>query len=185
VATRREFHEALRLEFPRAIAEMRRGNVAPVDLAQASIGPGMETFTSYERVLNADGSSMSIRDALARINATLDEVMAEYEGDLDSDTRWALTWFDQHGYSEGPFGDAETLSKAKNTSVEGLASAGIINSLRGRVRLLEPNELDAAWQPETDRRLTIWEMHGQDGREIEWVYEALSENEAEFGPCAA
>ena len=119
-ATRREFQEALRTEFPEALAHLQRSNIAPVDLAQASIGPGMAIFTRYREVLNADGSTMSVRDALALINATLDEVLAEQEGDFDADSRWALTWFEQHGFTEGEYGVAEQLSKAKNTSVDGL-----------------------------------------------------------------
>ena len=148
----------LRAEFPKALAHLQRSNIAPVDLAQASIGPGMALFTRYSRVLNADGSEMSIRDALALINSTLDEALAEQEGDFDADTRWALTWFEQHGYSEGSFGDAETLSKAKNTSVEGMVGAGIIESWRGGVRLIKATEFDPKWDPTTDRRLTVWEM---------------------------
>ena len=157
-ATRREFQEALRSEFPKALADLQRSNIAPVDLAQASIGPGMAVFTRYREVLNADGSKMSVGEALALINATLDEVLTEQEGDFDADTRWALTWFEQHGYTEGEYGIAEQLSKAKNTSVGGLVRAGIIESRRGAVRVLKPAELDAAWDPTTDSRLTVWEM---------------------------
>ena len=157
-ATRREFQEALRSEFPKALGELQRSNIAPVDLAQASIGPGMAVFTRYRDVLNADGSAMSVRDALSLINATLDEVLAEQEGDFDDDSRWALTWFEQHGYVEGEYGVAEQLSKAKNTSVDGLVRAGIIESRRGAVRILKPAELDEGWDPATDSRLTVWEM---------------------------
>ena len=155
--TRHAFQMELRTEFPRALAHLQRSNIAPVDLAQASIGPGMAVFSRYSRVLNADGSEMSVGDALALINAILDEALAEQEGDFDPDTRWAITWFEQHGYAKGSFGDAETLSKARNTSVEGMVSAGIIESWRGGVRLIEPTDLDPHWNPEADRRLTIWE----------------------------
>ena len=157
-ATRREFQEALRTEFPEAMAHLQRANIVPVDLAQASIGPGMAVFTRYSEVLNADGSKMSVGEALALINATLDEVLEEQEGDFDADSRWALTWFDTHGYSGGEYGDAETLSKAKNTSVDGLVRAGIIESRRGDVRILKPVELNPEWDPTTDSRLTVWEM---------------------------
>ena len=157
-ATRREFQEALRAEFPRALRQMQHGSIAPVDLAQASIGPGMAVFTRYREVLNADGSQMSVRDALALINDMLDEVLEEQEGDFDSDSRWALTWFEQSGYADGEYGDAETLSKAKNTSVDGLVRAGIVESRRGKVRILKPEELDPEWDPATDSRLTVWEM---------------------------
>ncbi len=158
VATRREFQEALRLEFPDALAHFRGSNIAPVDLAQASIGPGMAVFTRYSNVLNADGSKMSIGDALALINATLDEVLAEQASDIDADSRWALAWVEQAGYEEGDYGVAETLSTAKNTSVDGLVRAGIIESRRGAVRILKPSELDPDWDPGSDSRLTDWEM---------------------------
>ena len=157
-ATRRELQEALRTELPRALADLQRSNIAPVDLAQASIGPGMAIFTHYSEVLNADGNPMSVGDALALINATLDEVLAEQEGDFDSDTRWALSWFEQHGFTEGEYGVAEQLSKAKNTSVAGLVQGGLIKSQRGRVRLFQPSELDSDWNPTTDYRLTVWDM---------------------------
>ena len=158
VATRQDFQRALRAEFPRALADLQRSNIAPVDLAQASIGPGMAVFTRYSAVLNAGGSNMSVGEALALINATLDEVLEEQEGDFDAESRWALTWFEQHGYTDGEYGVAEQLSKAKNTSVDGLVRAGIIQSRRGTVRILKPAELDPGWDPSTDSRLTVWEM---------------------------
>ncbi|MCA1964966.1 MAG: hypothetical protein LDL31_13555, partial [Prosthecobacter sp.] len=117
------------------------GNIAPVDLAQAAIGPGMVVFTRYARVLDAQGKALTVREALALINETLDTALAEQEGDFDADSRWALAWFDQFGFDEGEFGVAETLSKAKNTSIAGLAEAGILESARGKVRLLRPEEL--------------------------------------------
>ena len=101
---------------------------------------------------------MTVRDALAAINQVLDEALAEQEGDFDADTRWALAWFEQYGFNEGEFGVAETLSKAKNTSVGGIQEAGIARSKAGKVRLLKPNELPADWDPTTDFRLTHWEM---------------------------
>ena len=158
VATRREFQDALRSEFPGAVAHLQRSNIAPVDLAQGAIGPGMAVFTRYSQVLNADGSRMSVGEAFALINTTLDEVLTEQEGDFDSDSRWALTWFEQHGYAAGEYGLAEQLSKAKNTSVDGLVRAGVVESRRGAVRVLKPAELDDAWDPATDTRLTVWEM---------------------------
>ena len=157
-ATRREFQDRLRSEFPNDLAHLQRSNIAPVDLAQASIGPGMRIFTEYREVLNADGSAMTVREALALINATLDEVLAEQEGEFDPDSRWALTWSEQHGFDEGEYGDAEQLSKAKNTSPDGLVHAGVIESRRGKVRLYRPSELDHEWDPQTDRRPTVWEM---------------------------
>lgn len=157
-ATRGEFVAALKAELPQALAHLQRGNIAPVDLAQAAIGPGMAVYTRYKKVLDAKGNPLTVREALALINQILDETLAEQEGDFDSDTRWALAWFQQHGFSEGEFGVAETLSKAKNTSVGGMIQAGILESSRGKVRLLNPSELPDDWDPESDSRLTAWEM---------------------------
>jgi len=157
-ATRREFITALKAELPQALAQLQRGNIAPVDLAQAAIGPGMAIYTRYAKVLDAEGKPLSVRNALALVNQTLDETLAEQEGDFDTDTRWALAWFEQSGFKEGEFGVAETLSKAKNTSVTGLVEAGILVSGHGKVRLLRPDELPFDWDPATDKRLTVWEM---------------------------
>ena len=160
-ATRREFLVALRSELPEALRKMQQGNIAPVDLAQAAIGPGMAIFTRYARVLDASGAALSVRDALALINETLDEALAEQEGDFDADTRWALAWFEQSGFGEGEYGVAETLSTAKNTSVAGMAEAGILTSGAGKVRLLAPAELPQDWNPKTDSRRTVWETTHQ------------------------
>ena len=111
-----------------ALAHLQRGNIAPVDLAQAAIGPGMAVYTRYAKVLDAEGKPLSVREALALINQTLDEALAEQEGDFDADSRWALAWFEQSGFAEGEYGVAETLSKAKNTSVAGMVEAGILES---------------------------------------------------------
>jgi putative DNA methylase len=157
-ATRREFVTALKAELPQALAHLQAGNIAPVDLAQAAIGPGMAVYTRYAKVLDAEGKQLSVRAALALINETLDEALAEQEGDFDADSRWALTWFDQTGFAEGDYGVAEQLSKSKNTSVGGLDEAGILVSRAGKVRLLKPDELPADWDPLTDKRLTHWEI---------------------------
>ncbi|MER2504532.1 MAG: DUF1156 domain-containing protein [Azonexus sp.] len=157
-ATRRDFVTALKAELPAALAHLQAGNIAPVDLAQAAIGPGMAVYTRYAKVLDAEGKPLSVRAALALINETLDEALAEQEGDFDADSRWALTWFDQTGFAEGDFGLAEQLSKSKNTAVDGLVEAGILVSKAGKVRLLKPAELPADWDPTTDTRLTVWEM---------------------------
>ena len=117
----------------------------------------MAVFTRYSRVLDASGAAVTVRDALSLINQTLDEVLAEQEGEFDADTRWALAWFEQSGFDPGDFGVAETLSKAKNTSVEGMVEAGIVQSGGGKVRLFRPNELSANWNPEGDSRRTAWE----------------------------
>jgi putative DNA methylase len=157
-ATRRELVTALKSELPAALAHLQRGNIAPVDLAQAAIGPGMAVYTRYAKVLDAEGKPLSVREALALINQTLDVALAEQEGDFDADTRWALAWFEQSGFTEGEYGVAETLSKAKNTSVGGMVEAGIAKSKGGRVRLLKPAELPDDWDPASDSRLTVWEM---------------------------
>ncbi|MCA1807474.1 MAG: hypothetical protein LC687_06480, partial [Actinobacteria bacterium] len=157
-ATRREFVTALKEELPQALAQLQRGNIAPVDLAQAAIGPGMAVYTRYSKVLDAEGKPLSVREALALINQTLDEALAEQEGDFDPDSRWAVTWFEQCGFEEGEYGVAETLSKAKATSVDGMVKAGIVLSKASKVRLLRPAELPVDWDPATDTRLTAWEV---------------------------
>jgi putative DNA methylase len=156
-AMRREFVTALKAELPLAVAHLQRGNIAPVDLAQAAIGPGMAVYTRYAQVLDAEGKPLSVRQALALINETLDEALTEQEGDFDADSRWALAWFEQHGFGEGEFGVADVLARAKNTSVQGMVDAGILKSSRGDVRLLKPSELAADWDPSTDTRLSAWE----------------------------
>ena len=153
---------------PPALRTMQAGSIAPVDLAQAAIGPGMAVFSRYARVLDVSGRPLSVRDALSLINQTLEEALAEQEGDFDADTRWAVAWFEQAGFLDDEFGVAETLSKAKNTSVDGMIEAGILKAGGGKVRLLRPHELPDDWDPQTDRRRTVWEMvhhlirvHGQ------------------------
>lgn len=156
--TRRGFVATLKAELPQALAHLQASNIAPVDLAQAAIGPGMAVYTRYAKVLDAEGRSLPVRTALALINEVLDEALAEQEGDFDADSRWALTWFEQCGFAEGEYGIAEQLSKSKNTSVSGLVEGGILSSRAGKVRLLKPAELPADWDPGTDRRLSVWEM---------------------------
>ena len=157
LASRRDFLAALKQELPEALRNLQKGNIAPVDLAQAAIGPGMAVFSRYARVLETDGSLMGVRTALSLINQSLDEVLAEQEGEFDADTRWALAWFDQYGFTEGAYGQAEILSTAKNTSVTGMVDAGILAAKGGKVRLLKKEELPADWDPATDERLTVWE----------------------------
>ena len=158
LATRKEFVGALRAELPDALKRLQRGNIAPVDLAQASIGPGMAVFSRYAKVLETDGSQMAVRTALSLINEALDEILAEQEGEFDADTRWAITWFEQQGFNAGPFGDADNMCRAKNTSVQGMVEAGIIEAKGGKVQLLRREALDDTWDPATDRRLTVWEV---------------------------
>ena len=132
LATRREFVAALKSELPVALAHLQRSNIAPVDLAQGAIGPGMAVYTCYAKVLDAAGKALSVREALVLINQTLDETLVQQEGDFDADSRWALAWFEQFGFDEGEYGIAEMLSKAKNTSVAGMVDAGILDSKAGR-----------------------------------------------------
>lgn len=157
VATRRDFIRTLKEELPSALSYLQRGNIAPVDLAQSAIGPGMAIYTRFQKVLDAQGGAVSIRDALTLINEIVDEVLAQQEGDFDAATRWAVAWFEQFGFNGGEYGVAETLSKAKNMTVSSLVSSGIVESRGGRVRLIEPTELAAAWQAQ-DGRGSIWEI---------------------------
>jgi putative DNA methylase len=183
--TRREFVTALKAELPVALAHLQHSNIAPVDLAQAAIGPGMGVYTRYAKVLDAEGKPLYVREALALINQTLDDALAEQEGDFDADSRWALTWFEQSAFAEGEYGVAEQLSKSKNTSVAGMVEAGILESKRGKVRLLKPDELPANWNPATDTRLTAWEIVHQLIRALESGGEgAAAELVANLGPKA-
>lgn len=156
--TRRGFLGALKRELPTALDHMRQGSIAPVDLAQATIGPGMAVFSSYDRVVENDGSDMSAKAALALINQALDEVLAVQEGDLDPDTRFCLKWYEQYGWAKAPFGDADVLSRAYNTSVRGLADAGVLTQGDGVVQLVRPQDLPASWNPVTDHRISVWEV---------------------------
>lgn len=157
-STRRDFISILRKELPGALRKLQNGNIAPVDLAQASIGPGMAIFSKYAQVLESDGQRMAVRTALQLINQTLDEVLSEQDSDYDVDTRWAISWFEQYAFDDGPYGMAETLSKAKNTSVSGLIEAGIVDAKAGKVRLYKRIELPPDWDPSKDKRLTVWEI---------------------------
>lgn len=154
---RRQFLSLLRQELKPALIKLTQGNVAPVDLAQAAIGPGMAVFSRYRAVLEADGSPMRVRTALALINQALDEALEEQEGWYDPQTRWAVTWFKQRGFQEGPYGEAETLATAKDAPVNTLAEAGIIRSGGGKVKLLSRDELNPDYDPASDKRTTIWE----------------------------
>ncbi len=142
---------------PAALKEMQSGNIAPVDLAQASIGPGMAVYSRYSKVLEPNGERLTVRTALQLINYELDAYLAEQEGDIDADSRFAVAWFEQFGFKEGGFGQADVLARAKNTSVEGLANAGVLRSGAGKVQLYHWSELEPGWDPTTDRRVTVWE----------------------------
>jgi len=170
--SRREFIRELHGVLPEALDEMTKGfgddrsPVAPVDLAQAIIGPGMAVFSKYAAVLEADGSPMSVRTALQLINRFL------AEDDFDADTQFCLHWFEQHGWSEGAFGTADTLARGKGTSVDGIKAAGVIQSGGGKVRLLKWAENPSDWDPRTDTRTPVWEALHQ-------LIRALKSNEGE------
>lgn len=157
VTSRREFVNALRRELPIALKKMQSGSIAPVDLAQAAIGPGMAVYSRYRQVLEADGSPLTVRTALQLINQELDAFLAESEGDVDADTRFCIAWFEQYGFREGEFGVADVLARAKNTSVEGLVNARVLVAGAGKVRLYAWQELEPGWDPASDRRVTVWE----------------------------
>ncbi len=160
--SRRDFQRQLRKEMPEALETMIGGEtgqtpIAPVDLAQAAIGPGMAIFSQYEAVLNQDGTRMGVHDALVLINRAITEYLEPDAGSFDSDTLFCNAWFDQYGWSTGPFGDANVLAQAKGTSVNGVETAGVIASGGGNVRLLKWAEYQADWDPTRDNRTPIWE----------------------------
>ncbi|EOW5499448.1 DUF1156 domain-containing protein, partial [Escherichia coli O1:H33] len=159
--SRRQFIRELNRVLPEALDEMTQGSidaqgisqsaVAPVDLSQAIIGPGMGIFSKYAAVLEADGSKMSVKTALQLINRFL------AEDDFDNDTQFCLHWFEQQGWRVGKFGEADVLARAKGTSVAGLQEAGVISSGQGEVQLLKWAELPTDWAPERDNRTPVWE----------------------------
>jgi hypothetical protein len=140
-ATRRQFLAELKRELPEALKLLQQGSIAPVDLAQASIGPGMAIYSRYAAVLESDGSPLTVRTALQLINQYLDEYLSEQEGELDEGSRWATTWFAQYQFEPGPYGEAEVLSKARNVSIESLEELGILEAKAGKVRLLRREEI--------------------------------------------
>ena len=155
VTTKREFLGALRKELPEALRRLQHGSVAPVDLAQASIGPGMSIYSRYSQVVESDGTPLRVRVALQMINQELDAALASQEGEYDSETRWAIAWFEQYGMQEGEYGVAETLSKAKNMSVARLEHIGLVESRAGKVRLRRREELPGEWAAPNS---TVWEV---------------------------
>lgn len=170
--TRRGFLGALKAELPSALKELQQGSVAPVDLAQAAVGPGMAVFSRYAKVVEADGTDMTVRTALALINHALDEVLSEQEGDFDTDTRFCLKWFRQFQWDEATTGQADVLSRATNTSTDGLGRAGVFRAVAGKAKLLAPADLMDGWNPLTDDRISVWEVVLQ-------VAKALDEQGAE------
>ncbi|MDV6297343.1 MULTISPECIES: DUF1156 domain-containing protein [Rhodococcus] len=160
---RRGFINALKDELPQALRDLQQGAIAPVDLPQAAIGPGMAVFSRFSGVLTDDGAKMTVRSALTRINEILDEVLAEQEGDFDSDTRFAIAWFRQHGFEAGKFGDADNMARARNASLEHLERSGILISRAGKVSLLSPSVLGEVYvgkdyDPAADPHISTWEV---------------------------
>ncbi|MGW0360586.1 DUF1156 domain-containing protein [Micrococcus luteus] len=156
--SRRGFISALKSELPAALVEMQQGAIAPVDLAQATIGPGMAIFSRYSSVLENDGTPMTVKTALGLINQVLDEVLSENDSDLDADSRFCLKWYLQYGWEAAPYGAADVLATATNTSVDGLRSAGVLTSGSGKVGLVRPSALPETWNPAEDDRISVWEV---------------------------
>lgn len=155
---RRGFIAALEAELPDALRKLQQGQIAPVDLPQAAIGPGMAVFSRYAKVIEPDGSPMTVRSALARINEILDQVLNEQEGDFDGATRFAIAWYRQYGYGAGKFGDADSLARARNTSVDAMDRDGILLSRAGKVQLIKPADLPAEYDVLADQRTSAWEV---------------------------
>ena len=154
---RTEFAAALKREMPPAIEEMTKAGILPVDLPQSAIGPGIGVYSRIRSVLENDDSPMPVRTALQLINQELDLYLNGVAGEFDGNTRFAITWFEQYGFGDGEYGIAESIAKARNISVRGVADAGIISDRADKVRLLRRCELDTNWDPTTDRLLTVWE----------------------------
>lgn len=157
VITRAEFIRALKQELPSAISELQTANIAPADMPQSAIGPGMGVFSRYKAVLEADDGAMSVRTALQLINRELDEYLGGIQGEFDADTRFAISWFEQNGFKAGDYGTANSIATARGISVESVKHAGIVESQAGKVRILGRKDLDNAWEPGDDPHLTIWE----------------------------
>jgi putative DNA methylase len=155
---RRGLITALRDEFPGALRKLEQGKVAPVDLRQAAIGPGMAVFSRYARVNEPDGSPMRVRAALSLINQVLDEKLSQLEGTVSPETRFCVEWFKQFGFDEGPYGTAETLSKGIDTSITGLERGGVLISRAGKVKLRSVREIPDFYDPGTDDRTSEWEI---------------------------
>ena len=155
---RRGFIGALRAELPDALRKLQQGVIAPVDLPQAAIGPGMAVFSRYAKVIENDGTTMTVRAALARINENLDQVLNEMEGDFDAATRFAIAWYRQHGYATGKFGFADDIARARNTSVDAMVREGILTSVAGKVTLLPPSDMPVGYDVLADDRVGAWEV---------------------------
>jgi putative DNA methylase len=157
VISRAEFIRALKRELPPAIAELQAANIAPADMPQSSIGPGMGIYSRYRAVLESDDSTMTVKAALQLINRELDEYLGGIEGEFDADTRFAITWFEQNGMAAGEYGVANSIAQARGIAVESAKHAGIVDSAAGKVKLIKRDNLDPDWDPAEDRHLTVWE----------------------------
>lgn len=155
--TQRAFVQRMKCELPGALRTLMQGDIAPVDLAQAAIGPGIAVFSSYARVRSASGGDIGAREALELINRTLDEVLGEQESEFDPDTRFAVRWYRQYGWRAEQSGSAIQLARTTQTSIAELQRGGIFTTAGGKGRLLSIRELDAQWDPASDFRLSIWE----------------------------
>ncbi|MYY81477.1 MULTISPECIES: DUF1156 domain-containing protein [unclassified Streptomyces] len=155
---RRSFLSALRRELPDRIKPLQQSSIPAVDLGQAAIGPGMEIFSRYAKVTEADGSPMRVRAALSEINKTLDELLSEYEDDFDADTRWCIKWFEDYQWGTADSGEADKRANRYNTSVPSLVHAGVIKSIAGLTELIKPADLPANFDPASDDQLTVWEV---------------------------
>jgi putative DNA methylase len=158
IATRGEFVSRLRSELPSELQLLLKQNIAPVDLAQSAIGPGIAIFSSYSRIVDKSGDNMSVRSALILINEILAEILSGEDSDLDPETRFAITWYEQFGNSSGVFGQADVLAKAKNTTVDKVRTAGLVLIQDGKVRLCQITDLNTDWSPLEDSHLTVWEI---------------------------
>jgi putative DNA methylase len=181
VVARKDFLRELSRTLPGALEEMTAdptASIAPVDLAQATIGPGMAIFSKYKSVLEADGSPMTVHNALIHINKAIDDYFAQAEGEMDADTRFCIGWFQQYGFETGAFGEADVLARAKGTSVDGVRDAGVLSSSKGKVRLFRVKDYPKDWDPTADSRVPVWEACHQ-------MCRALGVNESEAGALLA
>ncbi len=179
--TRKDFLRRLERVLPDALRVMTadpEASIAPVDLAQAAIGPGMAVYSMYEAVLEADGAPMSVHSALVYINKAVDDYFAHAEGDLDADTRFCIGWFQQRGFESGPFGEADVLARAKGTAVDRVEESGVVSASKGKVRLFRIKDYPKVWDPAKDIRLSIWEA-------CHHMCRALGESEHEAGVLLA
>jgi len=157
ITDRRGFIAAMKRELGPALRELQQGGIAPVDLPQSAIGPGMAVFSRYAKVIESDGSEMTVRSALARINEVLDELLTEQEGDFDPTTRFAIAWYRSNGYEAGSFGDAENLARARATAVSAMERGGILSARAGKVQLYRPTDLPDDYDVTSDQHTSAWE----------------------------